>query len=84
MSQEDLAKLVHTKGNVIGNLEAGERGLSHKWLILLAPALGTRPGFLLDYHPDDIDHEMLDAIMEVPKEDRAQALQILKTFGARR
>jgi transcriptional regulator with XRE-family HTH domain len=80
MSQDELGKLVNTKGNVIGLLEAGERSLSDKWLRRLAPALGTRAGWLLEYDPNDLDSEMLEAAAEVPADKRRQAIDILRTF----
>lgn len=80
LTQEELAAKVETTGAVISLLESGARGLSDKWLRKLAPALGTRPGFLLDYDPNDIDGDLLAAVMEVPKERRDQALGILRTF----
>ena len=80
LTQEQLAERVDTAGNVIGLLESGERGLSHKWLLKLAPALGTTPGFLLDHSPYDLDTSFLDAALAVAPEDRPQALQILNTF----
>ena len=83
MTQEQLAESVGTAGNVIGLLESGERGLSHKWLLKLAPALGTTPGFLLDHSPYDLDTSFLDAALSVPPESRAQALAILQTFKKR-
>ena len=80
MTQEELASRIGTAGNVIGLLESGERGLSHKWLLKLAPALQTTPGFLLDHDPNDLDTAFLQAAMDVPAEHRTQALAILKTF----
>lgn len=80
MTQEELAAKVGTAGNVIGLLESGERGLSHKWLLKLAPALHTSPGHLLDYDPNDIDRMFIEAALEVPREKRDQAFEILKTF----
>jgi transcriptional regulator with XRE-family HTH domain len=80
LSQDQLAEKVGTKGNVIGHLESGERGLSDKWLRRLAPALGTTPGFLLDHSPTDLDAAYIDAAMSVGPEDRPQVLEILKTF----
>jgi len=80
MSQDELAAKVGTKGNVIGHLESGERGLSDKWLRRLAPALGTTPGYLLDYTPDDVNGALIDATLQVDPAARAQVLEILKTF----
>ena len=80
MTQEELAARVGTAGNVIGLLESGERGLSHKWLLRLAPALGTTPGFLLDHDPNDLDTDFLDACMSVSQADRPQVMAILQTF----
>lgn len=80
LTQEGLAEMVGTAGNVIGLLESGERGLSHKWLLKLAPALRTTPGFLLDHDPRDLDTAFLEAALAVPKENREQALRILQTF----
>lgn len=78
LSQDELGRLVDTKGNVIGLLEAGERSLSDKWLRRLAPALGTTPGFLLDHDPNDIDPDYLAEVMSVPKEDQARARDMLR------
>lgn len=80
MSQEDLAKLVGTAGNVIGLLESGERGLSDKWLRKLAPALGTTPGWLLDHHPEDVDREILEVFRDIDKADKPKVLRILQEF----
>lgn len=80
LSQEALATKIGTAGNVIGLLESGERGLSHKWLVKLAAALQTSPGFLLDYDPNEIDTQFVQAAMDVPADQRPQALKILETF----
>jgi transcriptional regulator with XRE-family HTH domain len=80
MTQEELAAKVDTSGNVISLLESGERGLSNKWLIRLAPALGTTPGFLLDFDPNDLDTQYLEAALSVPKSQRKQAIQLLNVL----
>jgi transcriptional regulator with XRE-family HTH domain len=82
LSQEELAAQADTAGNVISLLESGERRLSEKWLRRLAPALGTTPGLLLDHSPHDLDAELIEAALAVPKAHRLQALQILRTFAA--
>lgn len=81
LTQEQLADAVETTGAVISLLESGDRQLSSKWLRRLAVPLTTRPGFLLDFDPNDVDRELLDAILAVPAKDRAQALRILRTFS---
>lgn len=80
LTQAELAELVGTADNVISLLESGDRGLSDKWLRKLAPALQTSPGFLLDYDPNDLDAQFLEAALSVAPESRAQVLQILRTF----
>lgn len=80
LSQDKLAAKVGTKGNVIGQLESGERGLTEAWLSRLAPVLGTSRGNLLDHVPGDIDAAYIDAALAVPPDDRPQVLEILKTF----
>lgn len=80
LTQEELADRVDTAGNVIGLLESGERGLSHKWLQRLAPALGTTPGMILDHDPNDLPTDVLDTWAAIPEENRAQALRVLESF----
>lgn len=47
LSQEQLAEAAHTSKATISRLEAGKRGLSQKWLEVLAPPLDTTPAGLL-------------------------------------
>lgn len=80
MTQEELAVSVGTTGAVISLLESGDRGLSAKWLRRLAPALKIRPGWLLDYHPDQIPDDVLETWQQIPADAKPQALTVLKTF----
>ncbi len=83
LTQQQLADAVEppTTKQVIQALESGQNGLSDKWLRRLAPALGTTPGYLLDYDPDSIDAELIEAAREASKGGkRDQVLSILKTF----
>jgi transcriptional regulator with XRE-family HTH domain len=80
LSVGELAKKAGTSAQVIADLESGAAELSAKWLNALAPALNTKPGFLLSLDPDDIAPEILDTFSAIPKERRGQALAILKTF----
>ena len=81
LSQEELAKRVHTSTNMIQYLETGERGLSLKWLRRLAPALDTTPGTLADHEPKEIDGVVHDffATRLSPKQ-RAQFLRIAEAL----
>lgn len=80
LTQEELGALVGTTGSVISLLENGERALSAKWLRRLAPALKTRAGWMLDFHPSAISDDVLDAWQSIPEERKEQALTVLKTF----
>lgn len=80
LTQEQLAEKAGTTGAVISLLESGDRGLSHKWLLKLAPLLGTTPGFLLDHDPKNIRTEFLEAAEQVDPKHHAQVIQILRTF----
>lgn len=80
MTQAELAEAVGTADNVISLLESGGRRLSDKWLYRLAPALKTRPGFLLEFDPNDANLEIVEAVVEIAPERRAQAIEILRTF----
>jgi transcriptional regulator with XRE-family HTH domain len=80
MTQAKLAEAVDTTGAVISLLEAGERGLSDKWLRRLAPVLGTNPGHLLDMDPHDVDHDFLEIFNGMPKEMQEQAKSILRAL----
>lgn len=82
MTQAKLAEAVGTTGAVISLLESGDRGLSDKWLRLLAPILGTRPGHLLEVDPADVSTDILDIWAEIPEERRQQARNVLATFRA--
>ncbi len=76
----ELAKKAGTTATIVNDLESGAGELSMKWLNALAPALDTRPGFLLEIDPNDVNPDLLDNVRAIPKERRDQALQILKTF----
>ena|GEM_PF-4875568 len=52
LTQQELADRVHKSVSMINMLEAGERGLTLKWLRMLAPPLGISPGELADRDPE--------------------------------
>lgn len=80
LTQAELAEKVGTTDNVISVLESGARGLSGKWLDKLAPALGTRPGWLLEFDPNDANLEVVQAFLEMPAEQKAQALRVINAL----
>jgi transcriptional regulator with XRE-family HTH domain len=82
-TQARLAEAIGTTGAVISLLEAGERRLSDKWLLRLAPVLGTRPGHLLEFDPADASSDILEIWADIPEESRDQARSVLETFRAR-
>jgi transcriptional regulator with XRE-family HTH domain len=76
----ELAKKSGLGGQTVNALESGAMELSQKLLNKLADALSTTAGRLLDNNPEDTDPTIFDAVTAIPKERRAQALEILKTF----
>jgi transcriptional regulator with XRE-family HTH domain len=80
LTAAELAKKANTTAQIIADLESGAMELSQKWLMALAPALDTTQGRLLDYDPEDVDQSILETFRAIPKEQRGQALEILKTF----
>jgi transcriptional regulator with XRE-family HTH domain len=80
MTQEELAEKADTSVSQISMLESGDRGMSHKWLLRLAPILNTTPGHLLDHDPAELDNDVFDIWVSIDKRDRAQALRVLKSF----
>lgn len=80
MTQEQLAEKVGTTASMISMLEAGERGLSAKWLRRLAPALDTTPGHLLDSDPHVMDSDIIDIWMRADQRQRRQLADIAKAI----
>jgi transcriptional regulator with XRE-family HTH domain len=80
LTAAELAKKAGTTTQSIKDLESGAAELSTKWLYKLAPALGTEAGFLLSIDPNKDDPDLFNTMSAIPKERRAQALEILKTF----
>jgi transcriptional regulator with XRE-family HTH domain len=83
LTQEKLGELAQTTGAVIGLLESGERGLSDKWVNLLAPLLGTTPGHLRSFDPNGVDDDILEIWNDIPDEERPRAKGILQMFTRR-
>lgn len=83
MTQAELAEKAGTTANQISQLESGVRGLSHKWLLRLAPHLGLTAGRLLDVDPNKVDTRWLEATEQVPANRRDEAIQILKVISGK-
>lgn len=80
MTQAKLAEAIGTTGAVISLLEAGERRLSDKWLMRIAPVLKIRPGHLLEFDPADAPSDILEIWSEIPEDRRDQAREVLRAF----
>ena len=80
LTRADLARKAGTSAQVIADLESGAAELSQKWLFALAPPLDTEAGFLLSLDPSKMNPAFIDTLSAIPKEQQAQALEILKTF----
>lgn len=75
-----LAERVGTNANMIGYLEAGDRGLSAKWLRKLAHALETTPGMLLDHDPDVLEADVVTFFIKANTVQRRQLGDIAKAL----
>lgn len=80
LSQAELASRCDTTGHMIHYLETGQRGLSLKWLLRLAPALGTTPGFLLDHDPNELPSDILEIWGNADERERRQIVEIARTL----
>jgi len=80
MTQEELAQAVGTTGAVISLLESSDRGLSAKWLRKLAVPLETRPGLLLDYHPEDLDTEFIRSVTEAEPRLKRRIVKVVTSM----
>lgn len=80
LTQAELADEVGTNANMIGYLEAGERGLSAKWLRRLADALRITPGYLLDHNPNDLPPDILDIWLNADTDKRRQIAEVAKAL----
>lgn len=80
LSMRQVADALGTTTNVIELLEEGRITLSPKWLRRLSPVLRVRPGWILDYAPDQLPRDVLEIFAEIPAERQDQALSILETF----
>lgn len=78
MTQEELAAAVKTTQHQIAYLEAGERGLSAKWLRRLAPALDTTPGMLLDHDPRLLDNDIIEIWATSSNRQKKQLNEIIR------
>lgn len=77
---EQLAEGADTTVEIMTQLEEGRLPLSPKWLRRISPVLRVRPGWILDYAPDDLPRDVLEIFAQIPEESQDQALKVLETF----
>lgn len=77
-----LAERIGASASYISQLERGLRPYNQGVLGSLSEALNCEPADLIARDPADMEGlwSLYDVIRSVPKESRAQAIQILKTF----
>lgn len=68
LTVDELAARVGVPASTIEHLEEQAASPSDKWLRRLAPALQTRPGFLREFDPNEVDTRALEAIVAKPVE----------------
>jgi transcriptional regulator with XRE-family HTH domain len=81
LSQEELAEKAGTTKSVISLLENEKRPLSAKWLRKFAEALNTKPGYILDHDPNELNDDVFDIWDRIAAGDRSQAVRVLSTFA---
>jgi transcriptional regulator with XRE-family HTH domain len=81
LSQEELAEKAGTTKSVISLLENEKRPLSAKWLRKFAEALKTKPGYILDHDPNELNDDVFDIWDRIAAGDRSQAVRVLSTFA---
>lgn len=80
LSIEQLADGADTTPEILTQLEDGLLPLSPKWLRRLSPVLQVRPGWILDYAPEDLPRDVLEIFAQIPEDQQEQALKVLATF----
>lgn len=80
LTQDELAEKVGTTGSVIHLIETQQRGLSHKWLIRIAPHLKTTPGMILDHDPNDVEWGLRLVYNRATDEERERLLKVAEAM----
>jgi transcriptional regulator with XRE-family HTH domain len=80
MTQDELAAAVDTSKSTISDMESGRLQVSPKWLRRFAPVLKTQPGYILDHDPNELNTDVLDIWSHIDKDDREQAIRVLRSF----
>lgn len=80
MTLDEVAAAIGSTKATVQQLEVGRLSLSHKWLVKIAPVLGTTPGMLLDHDPNDLPTSVLETWAAIPAEDQPKALEMLRVF----
>lgn len=80
LTLDEVAAAIDSTKAVVQQLEVGRMTLSQKWLVKIAPVLGTTPGMLLDHDPNDLPTSVLETWAAIPEESQPQALRVLESF----
>ena len=80
LSQDDLAAAIDTTKSVVSLLENEKRPLSSKWLRRIAEALNTRPGYILDHDPHEVDKDIFELWSRLSDAERGQAANVLRAL----
>ncbi len=79
-TQAELAEIIGVTAPSISQLESGKQGFTDSTLESLAQALACEPGDLLMRNPLD-DAAPWSIWENIPAENRAQAIEVLKAFS---
>lgn len=77
MTQDQLADLARTNKSTISSIETGAYDLSSKMRRVLAGALNTTPGRLIDIDPREVDPDSLDRFMRASRENRETIIRVV-------
>lgn len=80
LTQQALADAVGTSKTVVSEMERGNLQLSPKWLRKFAPVLETKPGYILDHDPNELNTDIIDIWAHIDIGDREQAARVLRSF----
>ena len=84
LTVDELAARVEVPASTIEFLEEQPAPPSDKWLRRLAPHLQTRPGFLREFDPNEVDTSALEALIPTPSRPTASPTKEIKRVPIRK